>query len=160
MSTHDVQRYLLSLLGCCFVVLLAGCGPQPVSNLNMNSISTSISQAQIQASTGANSKATVPMPPTQTSCPPQGQARAAVIAPLTLGSDQNIVYVYNTSASGILKRYDMTTGQKTTIVSLSKVVISDAQVSSDGQYVLFLSQVSGQPAIQLVRMDGQGLQTL
>jgi eukaryotic-like serine/threonine-protein kinase len=70
------------------------------------------------------------------------------------------VYVYNTSTAGILRRYDVNTGQKTTIVSLSNVAISDAQVSTDGQYVLFLSKVSAQPAIQMVRMDGQGLQTL
>jgi len=83
-----------------------------------------------------------------------------VTAPITLGSDQNIVYVYNTSGTGALQRYDVNKGQATTIVSLSTVKISDAQVSKDGQYVLFLSQVSGQPAIQMVRLDGQGLQTL
>jgi hypothetical protein len=55
--------------------------------------------------------------------------------------------------------YDVTTGQKTTIVSLSSVKISDAQVSIDGQYALFVSQVSGRPR-QMIRMDGQGLQTL
>src|SRR5947209_9833448 len=153
MHTHRFQRYLLSLLGCCFVVLLAACGPHPASSLNANQLATSASQAQV-------SRATVAMPPTQTSCPPQGQGRPAVTAPLTLGSHQNIVYVYNTSTAGILRRYDVSTGQKTTIVSLSNVAISDAQVSTDGQYVLFLSKVSGQPAIQMVRMDGQGLQTL
>ncbi len=158
MHTPPFQRCLLSLLGCCLVVLLAACGPRPTSSLDTKQTATSASQAQ--TSTGANDKATVAMPPTQTSCPPQGQARAAVTAPLTLGSHQNIVYVYNTSAAGILRRYDVSTGQKTTIVSLSNVAISDAQVSTDGQYVLFLSKVSGQPAIQMVRMDGQGLQTL
>ncbi len=156
MHTHRFQRYLLSLLGCCFVVLLAACGPHSASSLSANQLATGASQA----STGANSRATVAMPPTQTSCPPQGQGRPAVTAPLTLGSHQNIVYVYNTSTTGILRRYDVSTGQKTTIVSLSNVAISDAQVSTDGQYVLFLSKVSGQPAIQMVRMDGQGLQTL
>jgi eukaryotic-like serine/threonine-protein kinase len=156
MHTHHFRHYLLSLLGCCFVVLFAACGPHAASSLNTNQLATSASQA----STGANSRVTVAMPPTQTSCPPQGQGRAAVTAPLTLGTHQNIVYVYNTSTAGILRRYDVSTGQKTTIVSLSNVAISDAQVSTDGQYVLFLSKVSGQPAIQMIRMDGQGLQTL
>ena len=36
---------------------------------------------------------TVPMPPTQTSCPPAGTARGAVIAPLVRGSHANVVYV-------------------------------------------------------------------
>lgn len=54
----------------------------------------------------------------------------------------------------------MSTGVVSTIVSLSGVTISDAQLSKDGQNVLFLSQIGGHPAIQMIRLDGQGLQTL
>lgn len=150
MHTHSMHRFFLILLVCSLVAFLAACSPRGTSNLSTSQ----------EASSVATTKATVPMPPTQTSCPPQGQGRPAVTAPITLGSDQNIVYVYNTSATGSLQRYDVNKGQATTIVSLSNVKISDAQVSKDGQYVLFLSQVSGQPAIQMIRIDGQGLQTL
>ncbi len=90
---------------------------------------------------------------------------------ITIRSHRNIVYVYNeippntTISYGHIKRYDVTTGQKTTIVT-SGLSIQHAQVSADGQWVLFLSQVDprGDPnhsaMLQLVRMDGQGLQTL
>jgi hypothetical protein len=55
---------------------------------------------------------TVPMPPTLTTCPPSGTARAAVVEPMLLGKDQNIVYIDNEGASdnpvsGSLKRYDV-----------------------------------------------------
>src|ERR1019366_5754901 len=81
------------------------------------------------------------------------------------------VYIYNdvpqhtSIAYGRLRRYDMTTGQKIDIAS-SGIQILQAQVSSDGQWVLFLSMPDprGAPTevvqLQLVRMDGQGLQTL
>jgi hypothetical protein len=65
-----------------------------------------------------------------------------------------------------LKRYDVTTGSKTVIVHLPQTNISSAQVSADGQWLLFVSDVfqpgpdGGVAQLQLVRMDGQGLQTL
>jgi eukaryotic-like serine/threonine-protein kinase len=114
------------------------------------------------------------MPPTRTSCPqPVESGRAAVMRPLALGNDPNIAYIFNqvgelnsSSFFAELKRYDVTTGSKAVIVHLPDTHISEAQVSADGQWLLFVSNVS-QPApaegveeLQLVRMDGQGLQTL
>ena len=110
---------------------------------------------------------TVAMPPTQTNCPTAGTARGAVIAPLVLGSHANVVYVYNQGRgstphplAGILKRYDSTTRSETVILTAPHTYIDQAQVSSDGQWVVFSTQVSDRSALQLVRMDGQGLQTL
>ena len=110
---------------------------------------------------------TVPMPPTQTSCPTAGAARGAVIAPLVLGSHANVVYVYNQGRgstphplAGILKRYDSTTRSETVILTAPHTYIDQAQVSADGQWVVFSTQVSDRSALQLVRIDGQGLQTL
>jgi len=110
------------------------------------------------------------MPQTQTDCPATNTARAAVMRPLALGSHQNLVYIYNevhhntSTAYGRLRRYNATNGQKTDIAT-SGIQIQQAQVSSDGQWVLFLSMPDprgGLPVVmlQLVRMDGQGLQTL
>jgi len=87
------------------------------------------------------------------------------MAPLSLGTRQNIVFITydvsgNTTTASTLQRYDVTTGHTTRIVKLTNTRIDQAQVSADGQWVLFLSQESGQSEIQLVRMDGQGLQTL
>lgn len=91
--------------------------------------------------------------------------------PLALGIHQNLVYIYNevppnTSTSvGHLRRYDTTIGKALNIVN-SGLSISKAQISADGQWVLFLSipdprgDTLHNALLQLVRMDGQGLQTL
>src|SRR5207244_3345924 len=82
-----------------------------------------------------------------------------------------IVYVYNeiplntSIAYGHVKLYDVTTGHKSVLVT-SGLSIEHAQVSADGQWVLFLSQVDPRgdrqhdSMLQLIRIDGQGLQTL
>lgn len=108
---------------------------------------------------------TVPMPPTETSCPPAGTARQAIMATLVRGSDTNLVYVSNQGpvdnpVSATFKRYDITTKSETDIVTLHHTPIKDAQVSADGNWVLFAATVNNRSAIQLIRMDGQGLQTL
>ena len=105
------------------------------------------------------------MPATQTACPTAGTARAAVFAPLVLGSHQNIVYIFNqfgTSGSAEIKRYDSSTGKKVIIANFPNINIYDAQISPDGQWILFTTPVgaAGEKALQMVRMDGQGLQTL
>jgi len=106
------------------------------------------------------------MPPTQTSCPAPGTGRAAVMRPLALGRDPNIAYLFNESdlrgvpTFGELKRYDVVTGSKTVIVHLAHSQIAEAQVSGDGQWLLFVVEAPGKAMFQMVRMDGQGLQTL
>jgi Tol biopolymer transport system component len=97
-------------------------------------------------------------PVTQTNCP--SPARAAVWEPLKEGRRQNLLYTYNTSSNGFLIRYDIRSGKKTTILSLNNATISDARISPDGHFVLFVTQVNSQLAIQMVRVDGQSLQTL
>jgi len=84
---------------------------------------------------------------------------------LALGNHQNIVYSVNeyqgnTPTFGTLKRYDITTGAKTEIEKIAGISISDAQVSTDGQWILFVTDTTKQVKLQLVRMDGQALQTL
>ncbi|HEY5004846.1 MAG TPA: hypothetical protein VII61_16910, partial [Ktedonobacteraceae bacterium] len=98
------------------------------------------------------------MPITQTNCP--SPARAAVRVPLNEGKWQDLLYTYNTSNNGFLIRYDIRSGKKTIILNLNNATISDAQISPDGQFVLFVTQVNSQLAIQMVRVDGQSLQTL
>jgi len=107
------------------------------------------------------------MPPTQTSCPqPVYTGRAAVMRPLALGSHSNVVYIFNqgntpaNSSFAELKRYDVVTGNKTVIVHLAGVNITEAQVSNDGQWILFNTNTGTASEIQMVRVDGQGLQTL
>ena len=79
---------------------------------------------------------------------------------MTLGTHPNIVYIVNEATAGTLKRYDVVTGSKVEVVKLASTSISEAQVSANGQWLLFVAHVSGQNKLQLVRMDGQFLQTL
>jgi hypothetical protein len=114
------------------------------------------------------------MPVTQTSCPAVGSARALATAPLTQGNQQTIVYAANehatdsyTATAGMLKRYDVTTGHTTSIVRIPNMGIGGAEVSPNGQWILFTSASSVvDPGahqnfkLQAVRIDGRGLQTL
>ena len=98
-------------------------------------------------------------------CPATGTARAAALPPVTLGSDPNIVYFVNEGTSGAptfgtLKRYDTITGQKTEIVKMAKTSIESAQVSTDGQWILYSARVQGQEELGLARVDGHMAQTL
>ncbi len=176
---HKIRiQIFFSLLGCLLIVLLAACGSgnPPTANGTPTSSSTPGATATATSgspkstptsSTGSGSTpatpdgGTTPVPTTQTSCPAAGTTRAAVMATLALGNHPNIVYIVNgPSGLGTLKRYDVTTGAKTEIVNLTGTYISEAQVSADGQWILFTSIVGKQAKLQLIRMDGQGLQTL
>jgi hypothetical protein len=162
----------LAVTGC-LLVLLAACGPfgpstsapTPAASTGSAPATLTTARSSPTAPTGST-PITVPMPTTQTACPPAGTARAAVLAPLVLGSHQTIVYLFNqgtspSSSTGEIKRYDASTGQKVIIVNSPKSQIFGAQISADGQWILFTTGVSSaEVALQLVRMDGQGLQTL
>jgi len=151
---------LLFISGGCLIALLAVLVPLMGLRIAPASAADSLATAQ-----------TVQMPQTQTSCPANGTARASIMRPVKLGKHPTIVYVYNeippntTIAYGHLKLYDVTTGHKSVLVT-SGLSIEHAQVSADGQWVLFLSQIDPrgdrqhESMLQLIRMDGQGLQTL
>lgn len=112
------------------------------------------------------------VPPTETSCPPMGQARPMVSAYLPQGKNDNLVYVDSSSGTPVIKGYDVKTQQASTVITLPQSLVSDPQVSGDGQWVLFtakpgnpLANYNQQPqnvptSVQMVRLDGQGLQTL
>ena len=68
--------------------------------------------------------------------PPAGTGRAAVMPPLQLGHDQAIVYVDFVAGASTLKSYGVRTGKYTTILSVSGS-IGHAQISNDGQWILF-----------------------
>ena len=155
----------LAVTGC-LLVLLAACGPfGPAASGSAPTASTGGAPATLTTGGAASTPTTAPMPATQTACPAAGTARAAVFAPLVAGSHQNVVYVFNQILSpehfiGEIKRYDASTGKKVIIVTSPRSSIDEAQLSADGQWILFTIRVSGKTALQLVRMDGQGLQTL
>ena len=105
------------------------------------------------------------VPPTITACPAGGTGRAPVLTPMTPGNSPNLVYIVNefknnASTFGTLKRYDTITGAKTEILKLPQTRIDSAQLSNDGQWILFSAGIAGQVKLSVVRMDGKGLQTL
>jgi len=84
---------------------------------------------------------------------------------MTLGSHPTVVYIVNEGTElhptfGTLKRYDTVTGTKVEVVKMANTFMFSAQVSANGQWLLFVSESSGQVKLQLIRMDGQDLQTL
>ncbi|MGZ3629576.1 MAG: hypothetical protein ACXVDN_18185 [Ktedonobacteraceae bacterium] len=99
------RLFMLFLIsGSCLIALLAVL--VPLLGLKIAPASAADSLASTQ---------TVQMPSTQTSCPANGNARAAVMRPVKLGKVPTIVYVYNevplntTIAYGHLKLYDVAT---------------------------------------------------
>lgn len=166
MVRRDSRFTSLAVSGC-LLFLLAACGPFGSADSGPTP-PASTSGATATPTTGGTTSTptTVPMPATQTACPTAGTARAAVFAPLALGPHQNIVYTFNQGAyphySGEIKRYDASTGHKVIIVNSPKSSIEEAQLSADGQWILFTTANTqgAEVALQLVRMDGQGLQTL
>lgn len=106
------------------------------------------------------------MPATSTACLDSGHARAAVLYSLLLGKAPTIVYLVNTKdadgtpTSGAIKSYNTVTGAQTTVLEMDQAMIGEAQISNDGQWVLFAVTINGQDQLRMVRMDGQGLQTL
>src|SRR5258708_3840070 len=147
MYTHRFLRILTLFLVVCLVFLFIALPPP----FHVHARSSSMLHAA--------------RPTISTSCPSPGTARAAFMPPLTLGTHPTIVYRVNefshtTPTLGTLNRDDVVTGGKVDIVKLAKTTISEAQVSADGQWSMFVAQVSGQNKLQLVRMDGRFLQTL
>jgi hypothetical protein len=96
-------------------------------------------------------------------CPEKGIARGAVMSPMTAGNHPTIVYLAQDQDknNGMLQRYDITTASTRTILKTNSAdVIQQANISPDGQWILFLSKMQDQSSIQLIRIDGQQWQTL
>lgn len=161
------NRQLLSLVGSCLIFLLTSCSTTTLPATRKATSTASIMPPGHRMITPAVVSTTMTMPPTQTDCPPDG-ARAMITAPLALGQHQNIVYTlnqgtYDLPTHGKLIRYDAQTGRKTELLTVDHAHIYEAQVSADGQWVLFVTTTGStnrQARLQLLRMDGQGLQTL
>lgn len=102
-------------------------------------------------------------------CPPDGTARAAIMPPLTsTHNHDNLIYIDNVqpapspkSAEALIMRYDMVTRQKTAIIKLVGATIISAEISPDGQWILYASRSDvNRYMVQIVRVDGKYLQTL
>jgi hypothetical protein len=155
--THQIsgQRRPQSILLLCLLLLLP---------LSLIACQSTASPSHQPASTPTI--ATIHLPLLPTTCPSAGTARAAVTAPLALGNHPALVYAINASTTAgptfsAIDRLDLTTGTKTEILRLPSMSISDPQLSADGQWLLFIStSANGLSKLQMLRIDGEGLQTL
>jgi hypothetical protein len=106
------------------------------------------------------------MPSTDASCPTTDPVRPAVMAPLSLGSHQHIVFFVNETEpdypfQGTIKRRDQTIdGDGIELWKIPEAKIVEGQVSRDGNWILFVTQIKNRFHLKLVRADGQGKQTL
>lgn len=155
-----LRSRIFTLLSSLLLVSLAACSSPFASPQSTTTITHNDGNAIVNSQPTPQ---TVPMPQTDTSCPTPGTARAAVMRPIALGSHQNLVYTYIDSSANHLRRYDMTTHEKTDIVAIPHPLYS-SQISSDGKWLLFMNGDNiGDKyphKVQLIRIDGQGLQTL
>jgi len=172
MNSFRFRRFLPTCLSGILFMLLVACGPTPPPTTTGSTPTPVVTLTQSSTPGGTATSTpvvtTIPVPPTQTGCPAAGTARAAVLAPLALGNHQTIVYIATTQgattsvpSTATLYRYDVITGVKTQILRVTNETINEAQISADGQWILFVSGTASAPGrLQLVRVDGQGLQTL
>jgi eukaryotic-like serine/threonine-protein kinase len=93
-------------------------------------------------------------------CPASGQGRAANMPGITPGNQQEIVSYRNANGSTTLNEFDVQDKTSSTIVSMDGETIQSAQLSQDGQWVMIVAETNSAWALQLVRVDGQDLQTL
>lgn len=161
----------------CTMLFISSCGLQNGTPDNSSQGST---QSTTTAVTPSPAASPTPIPPVSTNCPTTGTARTAVMPPLPTGSHNAVLYVTQPSSgtiatggqlTGILSRYDAASGQKTDLLTITvpttlqnhqslSQALSAMRLSTDHQWIIFKTAVEGKEAVQLVRADGQELQTL
>lgn len=166
----------LSLVLVCLLFVLTACSSSAITQHSTPTPAPghSTSTRAVRPTSVSSSNKPIALKSVQTDCPSGGLARAALLRPLSLGTHPTLIYTTNevskdaSTSMGSLKRYDIVT-QRTSVLAVSGHSISDAQVSSNGQWVLFLSlgsvgkgniNAGVASRLQLIRVDGAGLQTL
>lgn len=144
------------LFACGLLLLISACGNTPVSQPGKTQ----------QTSTAPTPTSTAALSLLTSSCP----VHPAAMPALPTGSHPNIVYLSERGGlqtamrAAQLIRYDTITKSQTILLSFAQSgeEISDAQISTNGQWILFLagSLSESQTKVQLIRADGQMLQTL
>ena len=140
----------------CLLMLLSACG-----TVSGNDVSPTPSPVKTPTHLAATPTATTGQAETAQTCPPAGSGRAAAMPSMTVGSHANVVFLAIQGENTLLQRYDVTSGATQTILQIPQASpVLGPNISPDGQWVVFGAWVQGQSAVQLVRMDGQQLQTL
>lgn len=176
MFTSRLSRKRVWLLSLCLLsIWLAACGgASSTGSSTFNNFDSGQPGSAGQNNSTRISLLAVPMPQTRTDCPsPALSGRVPVIRAMTLGKDPTVVYINDQgtvpgpNSFGEIKLYDTAAGAsgkvifgKSVLVHIPGALITEAQVSANGQWLLFVTQTLGAAEIQMVRMDGKGLQTL
>lgn len=156
------QKLCFLFMPCLLLLLLSACST-PSARL---SPPQQPAPTPILASIQASVAAVATTKPLTSSCP----AHPAVMPTHSSGSDPAVIYLSEQGGTQTLMtaaqliRYDTVTKSKATLLSFAQAseAISEAQLSSNGQWILFLANTAsgGQARLQLIRADGQDLQTL
>jgi hypothetical protein len=148
---YSLQRCVQSLyIVFGLVVMFSACG-QPLSN------KLAITPPPTPALTEASQR-----------CPAPGSGRVAFMPAMPASHRPVFVYVYNHTDAyqpardiATLIRYESNNGIKADIATFPHSRLYNAQLSADGQWILFGNDLdSGLQELQVVRLDGRGLQTL
>lgn len=154
--SHHSRRHSGFCALLCLLMMLSACG-----TISGNGVSPTPAPTKIVTHVAATPTPTTGQAEDTQTCPPAGSARAAVMPSMTVGNHASVVFLALQSARTLLQRYDVTTGATQTILQIQQTnPVLGANISPDGQWALFGALLQGQWAIQLVRMDGQQLQTL
>ena len=137
---------------------------------------TSCSTSALSTTATATRSATATIQSThyQINCPPVDTVRAAVMQQHANGTHQAVVYLSNirkypeafgdnggmSKYKGSLDIYDVSKQQDISVLTIPHARIQEAHLSYDRQWVLFIKDTGSQLVLQMVRTDGQDLQTL
>lgn len=153
---HHSQRLHCFCALFCLLIMFSACG-----TLASNGAPSTSAPAQTPTQFIVTLTATTGQAQAAQTCPAAGSARAAIMPSMTGGNHANVVFLAQQSENTLLQRYDVTTGETQTILQIQQAdPVLGINISPDGQWVVFGGFVQDQSAIQLVRMDGQQLQTL
>ncbi len=151
---HHSHRFFAFCLLCSLLLLLNACGkPSQASGSKLSSASPTTQTSPSPTASDSEMAQT---------CPTQNTGRAAIMPPTTIGKHPTIVYLAHQSDNhSLLQSYDTVTGTSQTIMQTRyTAALRTANISTDGEWILIVSLLQGQSALQLVRLDGQHLQTL
>jgi hypothetical protein len=96
---------------------------------------------------------------------PANTPNAVALPALQTGRQTTLVYfltIYKSSSdfTGVLRRYNPMTRKSVDVLNVHNVKIEEAQISADGQWILYVAYVIDHDELRLVRVDGRYAQTL
>ncbi len=160
MFTSHLRHMIFFLTGIAIILSMVACTSAPSTTSASNSNTTGTA---LNGKSSTSTKPSSPMnaaPPIPTNCPSPGIARAAIMPPMSSGTKQAVIYLANAQNTASLNSYTVANGKTATIASFANTAISEAQLSAEGQWVIFVAIVNNQAKLQLMRVDDQYRQTL